>query len=132
MSDNGKICSKCKKFKEYYKFYEDIRSKDGFYSWCIDCFKGRNRLEDSLMNNHGITLMKYNLILKKQNGVCAICGKKETQRNQFSLNKLSVDHCHKTNKIRGLLCHKCNKGLGLFDDNIEYLKSAIIYLRQNL
>ena len=42
-----------------------------------------------------------------------------------------MDHCHKTKKIRGLLCHTCNSGLGMFKDNIEYLKNAIKYLEVN-
>jgi hypothetical protein len=31
-------------------------------------------------------------------------------------------------KIRGLLCKACNMGLGVFKDNLTYLKGAIDYL----
>ena len=41
---------------------------------------------------------------------------------------LSIDHDHKTRKVRGLLCPKCNNLLGSCDDNIEILNSAISYL----
>jgi hypothetical protein len=44
---------------------------------------------------------------------------------------LSIDHCHNTGKVRGLLCDHCNKGLGLFKDNIDYLNKAIEYLKYN-
>jgi len=75
----------------------------------------------------GITLEHYNEILEKQNGVCSICGMPETgNRNSF----LSVDHCHDSNEIRGLLCNTCNRGLGLMKDDINVLEKAIEYLKQ--
>ena len=42
--------------------------------------------------------------------------------------KLSIDHCHKTGKVRGLLCKHCNHGLGKFKDDVNLLKIAIDYL----
>jgi hypothetical protein len=46
--------------------------------------------------------------------------------------KLFVDHCHKTNKIRGLLCQKCNFLIGLANDSPQVLSLAIHYLREDL
>jgi len=65
---------------------------------------------------------EYNKMFEKQKHLCAICGERELKR------LLSIDHDHKTNKVRGLLCGKCNQGLGLFRDNVELLKKAIKYL----
>ena len=45
--------------------------------------------------------------------------------------KLNVDHCHITNKVRGLLCHDCNRALGLLKDNTSILSSAINYLQES-
>lgn len=42
-----------------------------------------------------------------QNGKCAICGKDEKEFTK----RLSVDHNHRTKKVRGLLCFRCNKFL---------------------
>jgi hypothetical protein len=67
-------------------------------------------------------LMKYEEMLKKQNGVCAICSSAAIK------GSLPVDHCHKTNKIRGLLCENCNRGLGLFKDEPEFLIRAANYI----
>lgn len=53
--------------------------------------------------------------------VCAICG-------EFTTVYLAIDHCHETGKIRGLLCTRCNTGLGLFKEDTDRLKSAILYL----
>jgi hypothetical protein len=63
-----------------------------------------------------------------------ICKKEEVHRNNQNtgISRLSVDHCHNTGKIRGILCTKCNTGLGSFKDNIELLMNAIKYLKGEL
>jgi hypothetical protein len=78
-----------------------------------------------------ITMKQYEDMLKEQQGKCKICNKEETmkKRNYDCKKMLSIDHCHITGKIRGLLCHRCNVALGSFKDSIEILESAIHYLR---
>ncbi len=46
-------------------------------------------------------------LIARHGDKCALCKK---PRSAFK-NKLSVDHNHKTNKVRGLLCFRCNKFL---------------------
>jgi hypothetical protein len=70
-------------------------------------------------------LKRYELLLNEQNGVCKICLEKESSRRYKTL---AVDHCHRTNKVRGLLCSNCNRGLGLFKDNPKILNNAAAYL----
>ncbi len=77
---------------------------------------------------YGITLEQYNQMFAKQNGFCAICGKKETTKNQYNLRQLAVDHNHATGQVRGLLCSNCNLLLGCSKDNKEILLKAILYL----
>lgn len=72
----------------------------------------------------GITGDDYNAMAKSQGGGCKICGKTADKNNA----RLSVDHCHKTGKIRGLLCNQCNSGIGFFNDNPALVKSALEYL----
>ena len=73
----------------------------------------------------GITPDVYDELLAKQNCKCAICGTETTgSKNGF----FSIDHCHTTGKIRGLLCNACNKGLGFFKDNVAILQQASKYL----
>ncbi len=67
----------------------------------------------------------YNNLLQQQNYVCAICKQKCNHK------ALAVDHNHRTGHVRGLLCHKCNVGLGHFEDNKEFLLSAIDYLNKH-
>lgn len=89
---------------------------------CSECYANQDKYRDTvLQNKYGITLREYVLLLEKQNGVCAICGNE-------GLNRLAVDHCHKTGVVRGLLCAQCNHGLGNFKDDPKLLISAIDYL----
>ncbi len=83
-----------------------------------------------MIQKYGLTLDQYKIMHNTQNGLCKICGNCETalQPNGSEIKDLCIDHCHKTNKIRGLLCHNCNAGLGHFFDNVNSLKSAIEYL----
>ncbi len=71
------------------------------------------------------TLDEYRSMNAVQNGCCAICGKPDTGR------MLSIDHDHKTLKVRDLLCKKCNSGLGFFGDSLVLLKKAVLYLKRH-
>ena len=83
-----------------------------------------------LKYNFGITLEEYETLLQKQNGLCLICKQPETlPAKAGKIRNLAVDHCHKTNKIRGLLCGACNKGIGLLKDDPELLIKATEYLK---
>lgn len=84
----------------------------------------------TLFKQYKIRTEDYNRMLDKQNGVCAICGEREKSIAHTSnkIRRLTVDHCHTTGKIRGILCSRCNRGLGFFKDNADNLKKAIHYL----
>lgn len=79
---------------------------------------------------YGITKEKYLQMVEDQGNLCAICKKHETETSSPHIDEmeLSVDHCHKTNHVRGLLCRQCNIALGKFKENVEVLRSAIEYL----
>lgn len=81
--------------------------------------------------NHLVRLSKYGLTEKQFaamretcRGLCAICA-------MDCGDKLVVDHCHKTGKVRGLLCGRCNAGLGMFMDSAKLLMHARAYLNQS-
>src|SRR3990167_4328995 len=82
----------------------------------------RRRRNGALRRAFGITLAQYDLLLKQQNGKCAICQSAPGKR------KLAVDHCHRTFAIRGLLCISCNVLLGVAKDIPERLRVAALYL----
>lgn len=123
-----KYCPKCETEKDESEFYDRKRKlRDGSrhivkHPYCKQCqnmIKGNRRL----IKFYGIDYEEYFKILKSQNRVCAGCGNKDdTGRN------LAVDHCHETNKVRGLLCVKCNRALGLLKDNPKTIANLFKYL----
>lgn len=109
-----------KRFYENNKEYDINRAKE-YHKNNKDKSKNSN-----IKYRYNLNIEEYYKIKEKQNNCCAICGK-----NEQLLNKsLHIDHCHKTHKVRGLLCSRCNLAIGAFEDNIEYLKNAIIYLEK--
>ena len=55
---------------------------------------------------------------------CWICLQPEKVPNR----SLSIDHCHKTDTVRGLLCGRCNLTLGRVGDDPELLRKMALYL----
>lgn len=87
-------------------------------------------LNSSLKTKFGITLEGYNSLLQQQHNQCAICGLSAKNSLRLYRQRLSVDHCHKSNIVRGLLCRMCNVGLGAFKDNIDLFRGVINYLER--
>lgn len=128
-----KRCGTCRK-QRLLKFFH-MNKKYGTYdrqSSCKECQEktnakwraknphyGRRRAEAGywtgpyrwirIKDRYGLTQDQYKKLLKKQNGVCALCGGRNGGKH------LVVDHCHATNVVRGLLCGGCNTSLGLFE-----------------
>ena len=76
---------------------------------------------------------EFENLVSEQGNKCAICFEPETAINSYikGIDSLSVDHCHKTGKIRELLCKKCNALIGMSRESIEILQSAIDYIRRH-
>jgi hypothetical protein len=91
----------------------------------------RIKKKAQLKRLHGLALEEYERLLVVQNGVCAICRRPETQTNRKGgVLSLAVDHCHATDRIRGLLCARCNRMLGLAKDNPQTMRVAADYLER--
>ena len=86
----------------------------------------KRRQNTNLKQKFGINRDQYQVMLNQQDNVCAICKENEIVPNR----SLSVDHDHKTGKIRGLLCSNCNPGIGKFKEDIELLRRAVVYLER--
>ena len=91
-----------------------------------------DHLRYTLKANYGITLERYDEMLIEQCGVCKICGHFDIRMRKdgvSTIQRLAVDHCHKSGKVRGLLCSGCNGGLGLFRDDVDIIERALSYLK---
>lgn len=80
----------------------------------------------SELKRYGLTLDGYAVLLEKQKGRCAIC--KTDKPNGPGGRYFFVDHCHKENRVRGLLCCNCNFILGYAKDSTKTLLAAFDYL----
>ena len=82
---------------------------------------------------YGISEYQLEDMLIESDYKCMICGNEETNidKRTGKAYALSVDHCHETGNIRGVLCTCCNNALGQFKDNIEYLQNAVQYLQKS-
>lgn len=84
-----------------------------------------------LKKKYGISLELFEHMLDKQHGKCAVCDTNFTfvsETAAFKKSACSVDHDHKTGKIRALLCNSCNAGMGYFKDDPALLRKAAAYL----
>ncbi len=135
--ENGQsYCPGCNETKSKMEFKESKYTAFKVSIYCKSCSsnKGKIRYKNNkskhrngnLKRKFGISLDDYNTIFENQNKKCAICMKENKSDRMYS-----VDHCHKTQTLRGILCEECNKGLGLFYDSIENLESAIQYLKKS-
>lgn len=93
---------------------------------------GSKIVENEILRRFKLSKEEYDEMVKEHNNLCAICFKEETRRSRTEgeICRLAIDHCHRTNKVRGLLCHACNIMIGKAGDSIEILESAITYLRK--
>jgi len=84
------------------------------------------------LRNYGLDEKGLEELKKKQDYKCKICNSEGflIGKNNHT-EKLAVDHCHTTKKVRGLLCHNCNRALGLLKDNEEIIQKALDYIKEN-
>jgi hypothetical protein len=136
-----KQCKRCFIEKPLSLFSKDSKAKNKKRSYCKQCDRSRTdswkennkeRIAEynssyKLQYNYGLSTEDYEKLLNKQNSKCAICNidQKDLKR------KLVVDHCHSSNKVRGLLCSHCNVGIGMLKENQDNLVAAIQYLKDN-
>ncbi|MFE2997971.1 endonuclease VII domain-containing protein [Nocardia sp. NPDC059246] len=81
--------------------------------------------EKHIRETYGLTPDEYWELYEAQEGCCYICGRFRAKDRK----KLSVDHCHKTGRVRGLLCQQCNRDvLGHFRDDVTAFERGRDYL----
>lgn len=90
--------------------------------------RNRNRCKflgkKACLKKYGLTPEQYDERCLAQGNRCAVC--KESDKGQ----RLSVDHCHRTGRVRGLLCRSCNTALGLLKEKSSLFLKAVEYLKR--
>ena len=136
-----KTCNTCEKTLSFESFYKKARAKDyttsaAYDSDCKPCNlqkkkkyykstgKSVKRLSDNL-KLYGISKEEYNQMFTQQAGCCKGCNKHQSEFKKA----FSIDHCHDTGIVRGLLCMHCNLILGHAKDSIDTLTNLINYLK---
>ena len=74
---------------------------------------------------YGVSPEEVARIIKLQSGKCPGCLR---ERELATLKRTAIDHCHTTDRVRGILCNKCNCGMGLLNDNPAILQRLTRYL----
>lgn len=88
-------------------------------------WSGLDKQDNKIRKQYGISMRQFTDLLAEQGGGCAICEKPM----EAIRRRMNIDHCHETNKVRGIICSGCNTGLGHLGDNIAGLQRAIAYLQ---
>lgn len=76
------------------------------------------------LGRYGLSESQYKALLARQGGGCAVCGARPRNR------RLSVDHCHRSRVVRGILCAGCNFAIGCMADSPDRLRAAAAYLER--
>jgi recombination endonuclease VII len=106
--------------KERREYERNKRATDPVYRESQETRERNWKRADFYKKRYGITIDDYDRMLTKQDGRCAVCRKATATR-------LAVDHCHRLNKVRGLLCNGCNSMLaGAKDDPAVLIAGATV------
>lgn len=147
-----KACGICKVEKSSEHFYPDKKVKSGLSTYCKPCMKKYNKdrrdqrhsdpevrskellqkSENHYKRRHGLTRDQREQYILELGSICGICGTSDPGKRGWQL-----DHDHSccppeyscSSCRRGILCVRCNTAVGLFDDNVEFLRKALAYLQ---
>lgn len=127
------MCEAC-----YWRWYRNERperkvyDRENLHKWYA-AHPGEYRLAmvRKKLKQYSLTPDQYSVLLKEQDGLCAICGQSETVVKNGNIQSLSVDHDEASGRVRGLLCNSCNNGIGRLNHDPERLRRAAEYLERS-
>jgi hypothetical protein len=73
----------------------------------------------------GLTRPMYEQMIVDQGNKCKICSR---SFDTLLTRNIHLDHCHATNKVRGVLCHSCNAFVGKLETHALLLEKALEYI----
>jgi hypothetical protein len=101
------------------------------HHYCTDACRKEVYADKHYKRVYGVGLSWVKQKLEEQGHKCAICKTQGFKMREDHTTGMNLDHDHATGRPRGLLCHNCNRGLGLFQDNPEYLRRAASYVEHD-
>lgn len=136
--DGTKYCSQCLQRLPLASFHRNAAKSSGYDVCCSSCraeLYGTSEKvrERGIRRKYGLSIDEYNRLLSSQGGGCAICGDKPDPSKKV----FAVDHDHSCcpsyertcgKCVRGILCSRCNTSIGMFEDDVELMAAAIVYL----
>lgn len=123
-------CCTCGVVKPPSEFWKRSININGLSGSCKSCARTYAR-QHELKTRYGVSVEKYSEMLVSQGGRCAICGAENPEPSNRK-GYFSVDHCHETGEVRGLLCTRCNSGIGMLGDSPRNAMRAYLYLSKKL
>lgn len=126
-TDTQRFCGMENKFKDISLFSTDKTSSGTVYFRrnCRKCEYSNkseqqlSKIKDNtksrlLIKLYGISALEFQNMKEKQQNLCFLCRKPERKIHHISGEpfSLSVDHSHKSGKVRSLLCAECNLTIG--------------------
>ena len=129
-------CIRCCELKPLAEFPPDTNLHKGRKRVCLQCTK--ERMADYYQDNKERTyeqraltriLLRYGEAgveierRRRAGDPCDVCGRR--------IEPMSIDHCHDSNVVRGLLCKPCNFALGMVDDDPTRLRALADYLERH-
>lgn len=97
---------------------------------CVECSKlaMQKRSEFSkwsrVLKLYGLSKQDVESMMQHQESKCVICSINIS-------NGYHIDHCHLTQKVRGLLCQKCNQAIGLLQESETLFLKASQYIKKH-
>lgn len=83
----------------------------------------RARQRRARLTRYGLDSTQEKAILTMQGHECPICLRFLTEAISPS-----IDHCHVSGSVRGILCRRCNAALGMLEESPANLERALEYL----
>lgn len=125
--DASKICGApaCKKAlaaKRWQTWYSKPSAKEYSASYQRSYRTSGQARRSGIMRKYHVSPEEADHLLERLQGNCDVCG------HDGSHERLCVDHCHTTGKVRGILCQKCNRALGQLGDDVASIERLLTYL----
>ena len=105
--------NKQKSYEYHRKWNAKNRERSDFLMW-----------RSHIRRKYGLSPEEYNRLIG-DDPRCAICGTKDFGGRY---GKPNIDHCHKSNKVRGALCINCNRTIERIENVPGWCEKATAYL----